>query len=208
MESDKFSIRLATAKDLDQIVATHIDAFPGFFITLLGRSFIKTMYRFFLVRSEVVFLVAESNIGVFCFAVGWFGDRSKQRLLLLIYIPFLCVSVLPALFRNPIAIGTKLWARMRAKDGTPELPKNVLYLSSIGLKRSCWGRGVANDILAAFEAKGRERKASAVILTTDADNNERTLAFYKKCGYKITQLYKQDNLRKMLVMSKHLQTET
>ena len=37
--------RLAEEKDLSKVVDVHIAAFQGFFLTMLGHSFLRVMYQ-------------------------------------------------------------------------------------------------------------------------------------------------------------------
>ena len=43
-------IRIATTKDVPQIVNIHMNAFEGFFLTTLGRSFLSFYYNAFVNR--------------------------------------------------------------------------------------------------------------------------------------------------------------
>ena len=55
------NIRKATLYDVNAIVEIHINAFKGFFLTSLGRDFLKFYYTCFVKNGETVTMVAEEN---------------------------------------------------------------------------------------------------------------------------------------------------
>ena len=55
------NIRKATLNDVNVIVEIHLDAFKGFFLTSLGRDFLKFYYSCFIKNKETVTMVAEEN---------------------------------------------------------------------------------------------------------------------------------------------------
>lgn len=56
-------LRLADERDIDAVASVHLAAFPGFFLTSLGRKFLSEMYRGFLKHPSGIFFVAEEGGG-------------------------------------------------------------------------------------------------------------------------------------------------
>ncbi len=54
-------VRLARDTDIDDVVAAHASAFPGFFLTLLGPRFLAAFYQAFLGDKDALLLVAEGS---------------------------------------------------------------------------------------------------------------------------------------------------
>jgi len=194
--------RSAEEKDLSQVADVHVAAFPGFFLTMLGHSFLRVMYRAFLVSPGSVFVVDESDGRVRGFAVGVLKAAGKDRKLAVRFFPQFAVAVLPGILRNPIKVIRRIIGQLLSEGGQPEMPDGCVVLRSIGVLPEMKGAGVANRLLAEFENFAREKGAKAVALTTDAENNERAIGFYVKHGYQVQQEFKQDDSRKMLLLAK------
>ncbi|RDK12127.1 GNAT family N-acetyltransferase [Cupriavidus lacunae] len=194
--------RLAEPNDLNQVVDVHLAAFPGFFLTTLGRPFLTVMYRAFLSQPGSVFVVAEENGQLQGFAVGALKRGEGDRTLALKYLfRFLC-ALIPAVLRNPVRVTRRILGQMLSGRGQPEFPDHSAVLRSIGILPEEKGKGLANDLLCDFEKQARAKGAEAVVLTTDAASNERAIGFYKKNGYEVQTEFRQDGARPMLLMRK------
>lgn len=196
--------RSAEEKDLSQVADVHIAAFPGFFLTMLGHSFLRVMYRAFLMSPGSVFVVDELNGRVQGFAVGVRTSVGKDRKLAMKFFPQFAVAVLPSIIRNPIKVIRRITRQWLSEGGQPEMPDGCVVLRSIGVLPEMKGGGVANRLLTAFEHIAREQGANVVALTTDEDNNERAIGFYLKHGYQVQQAFKQDDSRAMLLLTKSI----
>lgn len=71
----------------------------------------------------------------------------------------------------------------------------------IGVNADAQGKGVGKALLAETEKQIGIEKLS---LTTDYYNNESTIVFYQKCGYKVLYVFTAYPDRKMLRMIKEL----
>ena len=63
-------IRIATTKDVPQIVKIHMNAFEGFFLTTLGRSFLSFYYNAFVNSKDGIVLCAIIDNEVYGFAAA------------------------------------------------------------------------------------------------------------------------------------------
>ena len=96
-------IRKAEVKDLNQIVAIHFERFSGFFLTSLGRDFLKTFYKAYL-KNPGVLLVLEDEGEVKGFAAGSRDNRGFFKKLLKNNFVGFAISGLKILFANPKAL--------------------------------------------------------------------------------------------------------
>lgn len=200
-----YRCRQALISDVPSVARIHLEAFEGFFLSQLGYGFLCVMYRVFLVNTAGVFVVQESNNGqVTGFAVGALSTGQKDRWLALRYMPHFLWASLPAIFRHPRTIVTRLIARFFETGSSFNVPNDAAVLRSIGVLTSERGSGAAGDLLGAFEQMALRQGAAHVYLTTDQDNNERAQKFYKRHGYGVAEFFQQDGQRPMWVMSKHL----
>jgi ribosomal protein S18 acetylase RimI-like enzyme len=200
--------RSAEEKDLRQIVDVHMAAFPGFFLTTLGRPFLMVMYRAFLSSPRSVFVVDEAVDGVHGFAVGALKTGGSDRGLAIRFLPSFLLALIPAVVRNPIKVSKKILGQLFTGRGQPDMPDNSAVLRSIGVRPEKRGGGLANELLREFEEHAREKGAELVALTTDKTSNERAIGFYKRNGYEIDAEFRQDGSRTMLLMKKDIRIES
>ncbi|WP_194727113.1 GNAT family N-acetyltransferase [Noviherbaspirillum malthae] len=196
--------RFANEGDLKEVVKVHVAAFPDFFLTTLGPAFLEVMYSAFLTAPGKVFMVDESDGRLQGFAVGVFKSTGKDRKLAIKFFARFAVAILPVLMRSPIKILHKILGQLLTDRGQPEMPEGSIVLRSIAVLPETKGTGVGERLIKSFEITAKQTGARAIALTTDATNNERTIAFYFKHGYSVHQEFMQDKVRRMLLLIKNI----
>lgn len=193
-------VRKAKISDVDGIVSIHKNAFKGFFLTSLGDSFLSVYYSCFIKSNETVIMCAEEDGRLLGFSAatkvckGFNGRMIKENAL-----KFMMVG-LRLLFTNPPAL-VRLVKNFTKKSDEVDDDENYGELYSIGVNADAQGQGVGKALLAETEKQIGIEKLS---LTTDYYNNELTIAFYQKCGYKVLYEFTAYPDRKMLRMIKEL----
>ena len=193
-------VRKAKITEVDGIVSIHKNAFKGFFLTSLGDSFLSVYYSCFIKSDETVILCAEEDGKLLGFSAatkackGFNGRMIKENAL-----KFMMVG-LRLLFTNPPDL-VRLVKNFTKKSDEVEDDENYGELYSIGVDADAQGKGVGKALLAETEKLIGIDKLS---LTTDYFNNESTIAFYLKCGYKVLYEFTAYPNRKMLRMIKAL----
>jgi len=191
------NIENAGFADLDEVVHLHVQAFPGFFLTSLGKGFLKELYAGFLTVSTGIFVVARNEGGVVGFAAGtsdpevFFADLRRRR------GAVFAIKAIPAIVKNPLPVCRKLFYAVRYRGEAPVARASGALLSSIGIAKSAVGTGVAGRLMAAFESEVLKRGVSFVYLTTDVQGNDRVNAFYSKHNYVVLDRFKQNGRRDM-----------
>ena len=191
-------IRQVNAKEkkiIKQIVQIHMDTFKGFFLTFMGKGFLKNLYKSYCQHKESGLLVAFENnepVGFFFF----FGDYSgfykfmiKRKL-----IPFAWYS-LGAFIRKP-----KTFIRLiRAFSKSDDVKRNEKYieLASIGVKPESKSRGVGSSLITKLKENVDFNVYSYISLETDATNNLAANRFYSKNGFELIRTYETKEGRKM-----------
>lgn len=166
---------------IDEVADIHIVTFQGFFLTFMGKGFLKQLYMSFCKHPGSGLLIAvedENVIGFLAYSSdysGLFKYMIKTRL-----IPFAWYS-LGAFFRKP-KVFTRL-VRAFLKPGETKRTENYVELSSIGVKPSCKGKGVGTKLIDALKQKVDFGKYKYITLETDAINNDATIRFYEKNGF-------------------------
>ena len=196
----------AAFEDLDDIVDLHIEAFPGFFLTTLGRDFLKELYGGFLSGSSGVFLVAR-EIGkreIVGFVAGTIDPENFFRNLRTQRGLYFILKAIPAILKNPRPVCKKLIYAVRYRGEIPVAKSKGALLSSIGVAKSAVGTGISGSLITAFEEEIIRCGVRSIYLTTDALNNDRVNAFYIKHGYVVLEKFFQNGKREMFRYEKVL----
>ncbi|SKB87608.1 hypothetical protein SAMN05660477_01578 [Soonwooa buanensis] len=184
--------RLATSKDLHQVVDIHLDRFQSFFLSSLGKIFLIEFYRGFLKRPGLL-LVLEDEGKVVGFAAGSYDNNSFFKKLLKNNLFGFAKAGFVILFSNPLAL--KRLSSNASKSSQEMLNfAELLSIATISNKK-----GYGKILLSAFETilKNDENFELPISLTTDVVGNEKVVQFYKDSGYQIHNEFESYNARKM-----------
>lgn len=179
-------LRKANKKDINRIVSIHLDAFKGFFLTSLGRDFLQFYYSVFLKSSETVVYCAVDDGSVIGFSAATKVSKGfNKRLIMENFIRFVALS-LKLIFTNPNSL-LRLVNNLSKKSDEVEDEEDYAELFSIGVASTQQGKGVGKVLLAKTEEVLKLEGVKKVSLTTDYDNNDSAIGFYRSMGY--TELY-------------------
>jgi ribosomal protein S18 acetylase RimI-like enzyme len=176
-------IRSMVETDLDEVVDTHLRAFPGFFLTFLGKDFLSLLYKSMANDGEGVMLVAVSDSHVIGFVAGVTRQEGFYRRLIATRKWAFGRAALIALLRRPLIAPRLLRALSRPTESRVAAAEACLM--SIAVRPEEAGKGVGRQLVQAFCENMAQRGASRVCLTTDRDNNERANRFYQAIGFRI-----------------------
>ncbi len=180
-------IRRATQIVIDTIVDIHKHAFAGFFLTQLGDRFLRLYYKNILNFDGGILLIAERQSSYPLGFVAGFSDASefyqrlkRQRFAIARAI---AISLLrsPSLLRRLFASASLAEERIDAQDDNLKVE-----LSSIAVGAEGSGSGVGGQLLGEFCKAVALGGAKAVILTTDAVDNDAVNDFYTRAGFVLT----------------------
>ncbi len=182
-------------KIIEQIVKIHMETFEGFFLTFMGKGFLKQMYSSYVRHDKSNILVAtDENVVVGFLAYsedmsGLYKHMIKRRL-----IPFAWYS-LGAFFRKP-----KVFIRLiRAflKPGESIRTENYIELASIGVNPQIKGLGIGTQLIEHLKGKVDFSAFEYITLETDVENNEYANKFYRKNGFNVEREFETREGRKM-----------
>jgi len=182
MRELELKIKSMKPSHLKEIVLIHQQAFPGFFMTLLGSYFLESYYATVLKYGKSICLVYEDSGRNICgFAVGFINPNEFYAMFksnaLVFFIPVLC-----GLFRRPYLVLRILNSVLRLKKIDLEICDVVsCELSSIGVSKK--GLGIGKRLLYRFIDLGFASGAEEICLTTDSEDNEEVIRFYKAAGF-------------------------
>ncbi len=192
-------IRQITSKEksvIDQVVAIHLNTFQGFFLTFMGKGFLRLMYRSYAEYGQSGIFVAEENgraIGFLAFSgdlSGLYKYMIKKRL-----IPFAWYS-LGAFLRKPSVFMRLVRALLKPAETKRE--ERYMELASIGVSPELASKGVGSRLVDALKKRVDFSVYAYITLETDAEHNEGANHFYQKNGFSIHRAFQTHEGRRMI----------
>lgn len=190
------TIDITEKEILEDVITIHLAAFKGFFLTFLGRGFLRQLYRsycdhessgvlaaYFEDRGLIGFLAYSGNLS------GLYKFMLKKR-----FVPFAWYSFL-AFLRNP-----KIFTRMLSAFLKPRESKRkeaYVELASIAVHPDVKSNGIGSKLIERLKEIVDFTQYSYIALETDAENNEAANHFYKKNGFVLERVYVTGEGRKM-----------
>ena len=196
-------IRKILKEDLHEVVEVHKVSFKGFFLTELGDHFLKVYYDCVRKdeRGSLIGLYGEGQLFGFC-AATTLSKGFNTHLVKTNIFRFSLIGVRLLLTRIPSLI--RLFKNFSKTDSTIQDEEDYAELLSIGVSDKKQGQGIGKKLLIALENEMRLKGCSDLSLTTDYDNNEKAIQFYKGLGYDIYYDFIAYPNRKMYRMIKKL----
>lgn len=195
------SFRPLLATDARAVAALHLEAFPSFFLSDLGPRFLKELYVAFAEDPRCVSVVALQGDRVVAVAAGATDPAGAPTALARRRLLSFSLAVAPRVIRNPTLV-PKLVRRLTYSDSA--VTDHPAVLSSICVSTRSQGQGIGMQLLDEWCNRMSERGARHVHLTTDADDNERTIDFYQTAGWNIAATFVTPEQRRMHVMTTEL----
>jgi ribosomal protein S18 acetylase RimI-like enzyme len=196
-------IRNISPNESSILADIHLIAFKDFFLTSLGRSFLQTYYKTCINEHSTIAICAVDQYNqIIGFATGTIESSGYHKKLLRnnFFQYFFSVGKM-SLFNPRILI--RLILNIEKKSSIID-KKNYAELLSIAVLPEFKGSGVGKLLLDSFENNIEKRGGKRIALTTDYDNNDPVIKFYKKCGYKIFYDFKTYPNRRMYKMIKNI----
>jgi ribosomal protein S18 acetylase RimI-like enzyme len=185
-------MRPAVRADLDAIVDVHLAAFhSGFTLSALGPAFICPYYDLILKFKQHIFFVAQWENEVVGFAAGFKSPRLFYQSLKAAKWRFI-FTLLWVVLKNPFIVLRILggFKRIKRKTNTSAIPDQATsHLCSLAVKPTFANRGIGKTLVRTFNSEARNRGASLVVITTDAENNDAVNEFYKRLGFQCIDTY-------------------
>lgn len=195
---------LKNKKRVNEVVEVHMQSFTGFFLTFLGKGFLRQLYSGFIEHPDSGLIVAVDEgeiVGFLAYSEdisAFYKHLIKKRLL-----PFAWYAGW-AFLRNPKILFRLL--RAFRSSGEAKREERYIELLSIGVLPKAEGRGVGSKMTGALkkkayglneEKRGKTVKYEYIKLETDAVDNEYANHFYVKNGFLLHHEYETREGRRM-----------
>jgi ribosomal protein S18 acetylase RimI-like enzyme len=179
--------RKMTLDDVPAVVKVHLESFPGFFLTFLGKSFLRELYSAILADQDGIGFVAKIDNNIAGFVAGTSQPAGfYRRMLCQRWWRFAFASVIPVL-KRPIIVPRLLRAFSMPEQVTHQDKRGTLM--SIAVLPGSQGAGVGRALVLAFLDAAAKRGLHQVDLTTDRDNNAAANQFYQNLGFVCVRSY-------------------
>lgn len=180
---------------IHEIVEIHLATFEGFFLTFMGKGFLRQMYTAYTRQAESDIFVAMDDdkvVGFLAYSEHMSGLYKYMIQHQLIQFGWYSVG---AFFRKP-----KVFMRLiRAflKPGESQRNEKYVELASIGVHPQAKAKGVGTQLIEALKSEVDFDKFAYITLETDVVDNEVANRFYVKNGFRIVREYVTHEGRKM-----------
>jgi len=183
-------------KIVENVVEIHLATFEGFFLTFMGKGFLRQMYSSYCDHEESGLLISCDNEGkIIGFLAYSYNMSSLYKFMLKRrFLPFVWYSAM-AFFRNPQIFLRLLRALLKPSESKRD--EKYVELSSIGVSPEFKSCGIGSKLIENLKSIVDFNVYSYILLDTDAENNEHANAFYVKNGFSLNRTYSTREGRKM-----------
>lgn len=197
--NEKIRVRKLNKTDgalIENIVDIHLATFQGFFLTFMGKGFLKQMYSVYCEHEESGLLVAFSENDKPVGFLAYSGNMSElyKYMIKTRLIPFAWYS-LGAFFRKPTVFMRLVRALL--KPGEAKRSEKYMYVSSIGVDPSVKSKGVGSLLMQRLIDEVDSSLYEYISLDTDANDNDSVNSFYIKNGFVLNNTFETHEGRKM-----------
>ena len=183
--------------DADLVVPIHIAAFPEFFMTQLGPSFLREYYRCVLAYPFGILLTEKKSEKCVGFVAGFIDPPSFYRELRRRRTRLVLAAALQ-IVRQPARLLTLFGNYRHAGDVAHRGSEgDTAELSSLAVRPDASGQGVGSRLVQRFIVVATRHGARRVVLTTDAMNNNSANRFYQKLGFECVRVIESRRGRKL-----------
>lgn len=173
---------------IKRIVSVHMETFTGFFLTFMGKGFLKQMYKSYCQHAESELLATYNDEGEIVGFLAWSSNMSglykymiKKKL-----FAFGWYSM-GAFFRKPRVFMRLIRAFLKPSES--ERAEAYVELASIGVDPNAKSAGIGSGLIETLKERVDFSKFAYIALETDAENNDGVNYFYQKNGFVLERRY-------------------
>jgi ribosomal protein S18 acetylase RimI-like enzyme len=182
-------------EQLSRISRLHMRAFPDFFLTQLGFSFLNTLYTGYAEDDKSGIIVAEINNRIIGF-IAYSNDYSRfYKGLMKNHIIKFALCSAGAAIRHPSFI-KRLFGAFKKSDSVVKNEKYV-ELASICVDPRIESHGIGSALIDHLKSQVNFGRFEYINLETDSENNIAANEFYVKNGFVLSRQFVTTEGRKM-----------
>lgn len=188
---DSIKIRNVQSQEqelINQIVEIHLKAFPQFFLTFMGRGFLRLLYKSYCNHPQSGILAAvdakEAPLGFLAYSKNMSG---LYKYLIKNKLPLFIWYGAGAFFRKPTIFMRLIRAFLKPAES--KAVEAYVELASIGVSPDIKCKGLGSSLIKKLKEMVDFTEYSYIKLETDAKNNESVNSFYRKNGFILFRTY-------------------
>jgi ribosomal protein S18 acetylase RimI-like enzyme len=179
-------VRPIEPDDVPSIVDVHLQGFQGFFLSFLGRSFLRLVYSTIVSDSGGVGVVATDNGRIVAFAVGVTDQESFYRRRVRQQKWRFAAASVSAVMRRPAILPRLIRALRKPMDARKSTA--AACFMSMAVDPAHAGRGIGSRITGAFVRSMAARDVTTMCLTTDRLDNDAVCDWYERLGFRLARI--------------------
>lgn len=193
-------IRPMNEYDVVRVVDIHMSAFPGFFLSYLGRQFLTTYYKSLLQYTNHIARVYDDHGHISGFIVGTTDPSTFYSHLIRKNLFQFFTASLWAAIKKPIII-IRLFRALFQPSKQPS-GDHILGLYSLAVSPESQNKGIGRQLVMSFIGAASHLGCKQIVLTTDRDGNDAVNSFYASLDFIITSQYATPEGRRMNTYTK------
>lgn len=180
---------------INDIAEIHMKTFPDFFLTFLGRGFLKALYGGFVMHSSSNIIIASENGATVGFCAYSENLSGLYKFLIKKKLPVFAWYAARAFIRKPKV----LFRLLRAFEYSDKSKRSEPYieLSSVGVSPDSKNKGIGSMMIEKLFEISDTDLFKYIKLETDADDNEAANYFYLKNNFVLDRSYVTPEGRRM-----------
>jgi len=190
-----------SVNDSQAIADLHLKAFISFFLSSLGRKFLKIFYQTIIKNPNSIAFGLFNGEKLVAFSIGTSKKKGFYSKILKKSGLALLWAALPQLISKPQNI-TRLFFSLKSNEIENVKIANSACLLSICVDPEIGSKGYGKKVLRAFESKAF-LFANTITLTTDTDDNQAANSFYLSNGYLLINILYQAKRKMNLYYKNH-----
>lgn len=195
---DKLTIRKVNAEEKDiinEIVDIHLLTFKGFFLTFMGKGFLRQLYTAYArhTQSDILIAIEDDKVVGFLAYSEFLSDLYKYMIKHQLFL-FAWYSI-GAFIRKPKVFMRLVRAFLKPSESKRE--EKYVELASIGVHPCSKAKGIGSRLVEKLKAEIDFDVYEYITLETDVVNNEIANNFYIKNQFHAVRQYETHEGRKM-----------
>lgn len=181
---------------INEVVEIHLKTFPGFFLTFMGKGFLRELYMSYCKHELSGLLVALGKEG---HPIGFLAYSENvsalYKFMLKKKLAVFAWYSLGAFIRKPKIFMRLVRAFLKPKES--KRTEEYIELASIGVMPESKGQGVGSSLVDKLKEIAENTSCQYIALETDAENNDGANRFYVKNGFVLNSTFETPEHRKM-----------
>ena len=168
--------------EVSDIVSIHLDAFPNFFLSNLGKDVLYQFYSYLLKdKNTISFCLKEKDVIVGFILVSTHARGLYARIFTRGFVNFF-LPIFFSFLKNPSLVKRMIISITSTRKH--KTPNNIsVSILSICVRQCNAGKGIGRRLVEKLEMELIQKNVERYYLTTDADNNYLTNCFYLKNNF-------------------------